>query len=143
MRWSNVEYDFYRDANGIYAAEFASEQESFGYWFTDEFATNKHKIAEVLNIIVRLEKKEIQQHVVQGKTHRLLLERLEVQLIDNAQPVNAQAYPTISDSDEDEEQEDNAEQQVPVLSEDALICGCGLVDFKQALTAWLRFVSED
>ena len=72
MRWSNAEYDFYRDANGIYAAEFASEQESFGYWFTDELATDKHKIAEVLNIIVRLEKKEIHSTTYYESDHYIL-----------------------------------------------------------------------
>ncbi|EWH10994.1 hypothetical protein DS2_05480 [Catenovulum agarivorans DS-2] len=137
-----MEFDFFRDANGVYTAEFSSEQESFGYWFTDEFSTNKHKIAEVLNIIIRLERKEIQQHLVQGKTHQLILEQSEVQLMDNAKPLNAQAYPNHAVAD-DSEDDETPEQNVPTLSDDALLCGCGLVDFKQALKAWLNFISED
>ncbi|MER2490427.1 YacL family protein [Catenovulum sediminis] len=140
-----VEYDFYRSADGEFQAVFTTEQEAFGYWFTDEIGNNRHKIAELLNIVTQVQKKDLQQHTIQGATHQLIIDRDEVRVIDNAKPLSNPNTTPEDDNDDFESIEENDEQETEeaILSDDALICGCGLDDFVTALKAWLRFINED
>ncbi|WP_026052618.1 YacL family protein [Gayadomonas joobiniege] len=145
-----MEYDFFLSAEGQYEASFSLEQEAFTQWFNQELGTDKNKIIDLLNIITQIRKKDLQHHQIQGQFHLMTLNRDEVTLQDQGLPVDAKLYakPTHSaDQDDlpdytenDGELEQNDDQNR--LSEEALICGCGLDDFEYALNAWLKFISE-
>lgn len=147
-----MEYDFYRSPEGLFEAKFSVEQHAFSQWFNEELGNDKHKIIDLLNIITQIRKKDLQQHQIQGQFHQLTLNRDEVNVQDLGLPLDPQAYatpkpshvddddaPDLTESDPDE----SSDEEKPTLSEDAMLCGCGLDDFEYAVKAWLKFISEE
>jgi len=136
-----VEYDFYRTPDGLFEAEFSTEQEYFGHWLTHQLATDKTQIVELLNLIIQLKKQQIEEHKILGAEYTLYLNQDEVVIKTNAKPVlkaDDASLEDIADGDEDAD----SEQAEAELDPELLNNGCGIDDFEKVIKAWLAFIQE-
>lgn len=142
-----MEYDFYKTPDGLFEAEFSTEQEYFGQWLTHELADDKNKIVDLLNIIVQLKKRQIKDHKIIGAELTLVLNQDEAIIHNNATPIyNAKPQDKEESHDDSEnyvDEDNSSNDDHQDLSPDALENGCGLDDFSNALSAWLNFIQPN
>ena len=136
-----MEYDFYRTPDGLFEAEFSTEQEYFGHWLTYQLSTDKSQIVELLNTITQLKKRQLKDHKIVGAEYTLMLNQDEALIYTNAKPVlknDPQNAEDLADDDSDEASATNDAEVSPDLLEN----GCGIDDFEKVVQAWLNFIQE-
>ncbi|MCU4674881.1 YacL family protein [Catenovulum sp. 2E275] len=135
-----MEYDFYRTPDGLFEAEFSTEQEYFGHWLTYQLTTDKNQIVELLNVITQLKKRQLKEHKIPGAEYTLYLNQDEAVIQTNAKPVLKDDAKNLEEFEDDEQSETNADDSE--VDPDLLQNGCGIDDFEKVIQAWLNFIQE-
>jgi uncharacterized protein YacL (UPF0231 family) len=121
-----MDYQFTRDLNAQAIAEFSMGAEAMGRWFNEELGDNPIKIAELLDVIKKLQQKDITKFHLAGQEFQLFLSTDEAEVISK-----------LLANDEHDELPEGTE-----LYDQESIAGCGLEDFKHILESWQEFISE-
>ncbi|WP_170221823.1 YacL family protein [Neptunomonas concharum] len=120
-----MEYEFTFDQYEQPLARFDMGSEAFSPWFTDECNTPL-KAKQLLEVITQLEQKQRQAFTLIGTEYKL--------------SINQQGAEVSALNLEDEFSDELPEGTNPYDAE--LQAGCGLEDFKEALTSWLAFLTN-
>lgn len=123
-----MDYQFSRDFLGNPVATCELECEAFGDWLSQDIAQDTSQINLLLNIVEKLQNKQLIDYQHNGKEYHLLFDKDEVELV-----LNNNLIQEMSTTDDDESQE---------LSDLHIQSGCGLADFKSLLRAWQGFVDQ-
>ncbi|MBU3004581.1 YacL family protein [Paraglaciecola arctica] len=123
-----MDYQFSRDFLGNPVATCELECEAFGDWLSQDIAQDTSQINLLLNIVEKLQNKQLVDYQHNGKEYHLLFDKDEVELV-----LNNNLIQEMSTTDDDESQE---------LSDLHIQSGCGLADFKLLLRAWQGFVDQ-
>ncbi len=121
-----MDYDFTTDEYNNPVAEFSLGHEAIGCWLTDELGIDQQAIAELLQVIQRLEQRSILQHQVVGREFQLRMSHDHVEVIALALDIDIDIDETLPENTNLYDQESYAE--------------CGMDDFKQAILEWQQFV---
>ncbi|MEP1445033.1 MAG: YacL family protein [Paraglaciecola sp.] len=123
-----MDYQFSRDFLGSPVATCELECEAFGDWLSQDIAQDTSQINLLLNIVEKLQNKQLIDYQHNGKEFHLLFDNDEVELVQNNNLIQE-----MSATDDDESQE---------LSDLHIQSGCGLADFKTLLSAWRDFIDH-
>ncbi len=122
-----MEYDFTYDDFGQPVAKFSMGAEAIGAWFTDELGGDIQRIKALITHVSLAEARHISLYDMQGKEFQLRIT-----------PEEAEVFSMSLELDMDDELPEDTQ----IYTEEQY-AGCGLVDFKQALQAWLAFVAPN
>lgn len=119
-----MDYQFTRNQNAQPIATFGMGAETLARWLSDELAGDQKKIKDLLQVIEKLENKDMTEFRLQGVEYDLQLNHHEIEVL--AHELSLSAPEELPEGTELYDQES--------------ISGCGLEDFKQVLLSWQKFV---
>lgn len=124
-----MDFQFKKDILGQPVASFSMGHETIGRWLTDELGSNSTNTLKLIDVINNIEQSSIGFREITGK---------ELQLSLSISGVEVSAIESDYNSDMDLQDEFD---EATSLYEGESFSECGLLDFKQALLAWLEFIS--
>jgi uncharacterized protein YacL (UPF0231 family) len=119
-----MDFQFIRNENAQPLAIFSMGAETLGRWLSDELADDQQKIKDLLQVIEKLQRKDIVEFRLQGLEYDLHLNYDEIEVLAHELSLSAP-----------EELPEGTE-----LYDQEYITGCGLEDFKLVLLSWLDFI---
>ncbi|WP_019531377.1 YacL family protein [Dasania marina] len=121
-----MDYEFTLDEYDRPVAEFSSGFEALGRWLSEEVGSDEQQLQELLDIIEQLQQQRITSRQLFGRDAQLTLNHNEVEAVALA----------LSEDADYELPEDTQ------LYKDESEASCGLLDFKEAVLAWQKYIAE-
>ena len=122
----DMDYQFERNETNEPLAKFSAGHEAIGHFLCSELKTDLTKCESLLDIIARIEKKQLFNHHYIGKHFKLNLSDDGAEIIGTA--LDFDAGEELPEGTELYDQEQEAE--------------CGLFDFKMLLLDWINYISD-
>jgi uncharacterized protein YacL (UPF0231 family) len=121
-----MDYKFFRELGGQPVAQCESEASTFGDWLSSELSNDDAAVSEVLDVIDKLQSKQLTSHKIKGQDYTLILDQDEAELHSHLGYFD----------------EDKALPEGTVLDQQTAM-GCGLQDLKELMLEWRQFTKDE
>jgi len=118
-----MDYEFRRNLNGRYQAEFSMGHEALGLWLTEEVGTDQAMMARLLTKVGQLQTQQRWEYLQTGREFMLTMNQDGIE-------VRAALLDDMAGEAPDDLNHYDQESQAH----------CGLDDFRQLLEAWSEFI---